>query len=62
MPNTKPFDSVEMKNRIQAEMMAEYESRKAEFQSFADFVVATAKDNDWCRKQLERVRRGRSVR
>ena len=29
----KTFDCVEMKNRIQAERLAEYESRKGEFAS-----------------------------
>ena len=51
-----------MKNRIQADMMAEYDSRKGEFKSYADFVVATAKQNEWCQKQLERVRYGTAVR
>ena len=46
MPKAKPFDCVEMKNRIQAEVMLVYESRKGEVQSFADYVVGTAKDND----------------
>ena len=37
---TKAFDCVEMKNRIQAKRLAEYESRKSEFDSYIDFVNA----------------------
>ena len=44
---TKTFDCVEMKNRIQAERMAEYESRKDEFPSFLDFVRAKAGESAW---------------
>ena len=35
-----------MKNRIQAEMLAEYEARKGEFASFLDFINASVKDSD----------------
>jgi len=40
---TKAFDCVEMKNRIQAKLLAEYEARKDEFNSYVDFVNARAK-------------------
>ena len=40
---TKTFDCVEMKNRIQAQRLAEYEARKAEFDSYIDFVNARVK-------------------
>jgi hypothetical protein len=39
---TKTFDCVEMKQRVQAELMAEYEARKDQFSSFADFIHKTA--------------------
>jgi hypothetical protein len=39
---TKIFDCVEMKRRVQAELMAEYESHKDQFSSFADFIHKTA--------------------
>lgn len=42
----KTFDCVEMKNRIQAEGMAEYESRKNEFVSYLDFINARVKDSE----------------
>ncbi len=44
---TKTFDCVEMKNRIQAERIAEYESRKDEFPSFLDFVRAKSRESEW---------------
>ena len=47
---TKAFDCVEMKNRIQAERMAEYESRKDEFPSFLGFVRAKARESEWVRQ------------
>ncbi|MGD0999848.1 MAG: hypothetical protein ABSA67_04030 [Candidatus Brocadiia bacterium] len=40
---TKTFDCVEMKNRIQAQRLAEYEAHKAEFGSYIDFVNARLK-------------------
>ena len=42
----KTFDCVEMKNRIQAERMAEYESRKAEFASYLDFINARVEKSE----------------
>jgi hypothetical protein len=43
---TKTFDCVEMKNRIQAELFVEYESRKGEFASYLDFINAKVKDSE----------------
>ena len=43
---TKTFDCVEMKNRIQAERLAEYEARKHEFSSYLDFINARVKDSE----------------
>jgi hypothetical protein len=42
---TKTFDCVEMKNRIQAERMAEYEACKGEYASYVDFINARVKDS-----------------
>ena len=42
----KTFDCVEMKNRIQAARLAEYESRKGEFASYLDFVNARVRDSE----------------
>ena len=46
-PKTKPFDCVEMKNRIQAQRMAEYLARKDEFASYLDFVRARCRKSEW---------------
>ena len=40
MQKKKTFDCVEMKNRIQAERLAEYEARKGEFATYVDFINA----------------------
>ena len=42
---TKKFDCVKMKNRIQRELRQEYEARKAQFASYADFLNATADES-----------------
>ena len=51
---SKTFDCVDMKNRIQARRMAEYESRKDEFPSFLDFVRAKANESEWVRQVRKR--------
>jgi hypothetical protein len=35
-----------MKNRIQAERLAEYQARKDEFSSYLDFINARVKDSE----------------
>ena len=54
---TKTFDCVEMKDRIQARLLAEYERRKGEFASFAEFLRARNEANAWVRKVRARLRR-----
>ena len=56
----KAFDCVEMKNRIQRELMAEYEARKNEFSSYAEFIVATANESDEIRAWRERIASARA--
>ena len=56
-PKTKTFDCVEMKNRIQKKLMEEYEARKDEFPSYAAFIRAAVQENEWCRKQWEKIPR-----
>ena len=51
----KTFDCVEMKNRIQRELMAEYQSRKGEFSSYADFIVSTADESEQIRAWREKI-------
>jgi hypothetical protein len=46
----KTFDCVEMKDRIQANIWAEYQARKAEFPSFYDFIRAQNDESDWVRR------------
>lgn len=51
---TKTFDCVEMKNRIQARIMAEYEARKHEFPSFLDFTRAKTNESDWVQRMRKK--------
>ncbi len=52
---TKTFDCVEMKNRIQRELMAEYQSRKGEFSSYGDFIVGTADESEQIRAWRKKI-------
>jgi len=55
----KEFDCVEMKNRIQAERLAEYESRKDEFSSYLEFINARVEDSELAkivRQKAERTK------
>ncbi|HIJ65068.1 MAG TPA: hypothetical protein HPP77_03885 [Candidatus Hydrogenedentes bacterium] len=51
----KTFDCVEMKNRIQRELRKEYEDRAAELASYADFIRATAEEDEGIRAFRERI-------
>lgn len=51
----KTFDCVEMKSRIQKELREEYEARKAEFSSYAEFINATADESDEIRAFRARI-------
>jgi len=42
---TKTFDCVEMKNKAQQKLHAEYESRKHEFPSFFAFLEAKTRES-----------------
>ena len=46
----KTFDCVEMKNRIQAKILAEYEARKDEFLSYEAFTAARLRRSPWARR------------
>jgi len=48
-------DCVEMKRRAQEELLAEYESRKNEFPTFADFLHAVADESQWIRSIRAKV-------
>jgi hypothetical protein len=55
---TKAFDCVEMQNRIQAQLLAEYEARKDEFPSFAEFLIRSNERDEWVRKARSRLGHG----
>ncbi|MBN1900696.1 hypothetical protein JW926_05140 [Candidatus Sumerlaeota bacterium] len=57
MKKNKSFDCVEMKNRIQEELWKEYESRKADFASYADFINVTAEET----KEIKEFRKNLSI-
>ncbi len=56
---TKPktFDCVEMKHKVQKEIMLQWEARKHEFSSYEEFLQAGIKESDWGRRTWERIRR-----
>lgn len=43
---TKTFDCVDLKRKSQESLEREYESRRAEFASFADFLNAKVEESD----------------
>jgi len=51
----KAFDCVEMKRQAQAKLMAEYEVRKNEFSSYAEFIHKTAATDPKIRTFKERI-------
>jgi hypothetical protein len=56
-PKTKTFDCVEIKNRIQAERMAEFEAHRDEYGAYVEFVRARCERSDWRRRQMARLRK-----
>jgi len=51
---TKTFDCVEFKRQAQGRLRAEYEGRKAEFASYADFLEAKVLEDGWARRTWAR--------
>ena len=51
----KTFDCVDMKNRIQRDLKQEYETRKAEFSSYVDFLNSTANESEEIRTFIKKV-------
>ena len=51
----KTFDCIEHKRRVQRDLMAEYEARKDEFASYADFIFATADESEQIRAWRARI-------
>lgn len=54
---TKTFDCVEMKRRIQAEIMSDYLAHRDEYASYVEFVEARANASDRVRAMRGRLRR-----
>ena len=53
---TKTFDCVELKNRIQAKRLAEYEACKDKYASYVDFINARVKDSSLARIVEQKIR------
>ena len=60
MNRAKTFDCVKMKNRIQRELRQEYQTRKTEFASYADFLNATADESEDVRRFREKVAKAKT--
>lgn len=58
---SKAFDCVEMKERIQAEIRADYETRKDQFASFAEYLEASIKEDPWASAILEELTGGKKA-
>lgn len=58
---TKTFDCVEMKRDIQGKLRTEYESRKGEYASYADFLQDKAAGSPWVRKMREKFAKANST-
>lgn len=56
MTTKKSFDCVEMKRKAQKRLRSEYEARKGEFSSYAEFITITASQSPETRAFLEKVR------
>jgi len=53
---TKTFDCVELKRKAQQQLRAEYERRKAEFETYFDFLDAKARESDWVQRMEHKLR------
>ncbi|MBX7246560.1 MAG: hypothetical protein K1X53_13770 [Candidatus Sumerlaeaceae bacterium] len=51
----KTFDCIEMKNAIQRKLMAEFDARRSEFESYADFIARTSEQDQTIRAFWSRV-------
>jgi len=56
--SNKGFDCVQMKRSAQDALRKEYESRKSEFGSYAEFLEAKATEQQWQRDLLAAIRSG----
>ena len=51
---SKTFDCVESKRLAQRHLREEYETRKSEFDSYADFLNAIVLEDEWTRRNWQR--------
>jgi capsule polysaccharide export protein KpsC/LpsZ len=58
---TKKFDCVQMKNRVQRELMQEYRASRAQFTSYVDFLNATADESEEIRAFRDKVAKAKTV-
>lgn len=58
----KTLDCVEMKNRIQAEILAEYKARKDEFESFGDSIRSSASQSQLAKDVRAKIARAKAKR
>ncbi len=54
----KSFNCIEHKRRVQKKLLEEYEARKDEFASYADFIYRTADESEEIRAWRERIAGG----
>ncbi len=54
----KTFDCVEFKRLAQEQLRAKYETRKAEFDSYAEFLCAMTDEDDWSASIWNRAQGG----
>jgi hypothetical protein len=57
-PKTKTFDCVEMKRRVQEKLLAEYQARRSEFESYSQFIEAKSRSSARHREFWARVHGG----
>ncbi len=58
---TKAFDCVQMKRKAQERLHREYEERKAEFNSYADFINKKAEESPLWKKVRAKIARAQST-
>ena len=56
----KDFDCVEMKNKIQKDILVRYEKRKGEFNSLADFIKAECDESPWVQGIIEKIKKAQN--
>ena len=59
MMKNNGFDCVEMQHNAQERLRKEYEARKDEFSSYAEFLNKTAEESEEVRAFLARIRKAK---